>query len=164
MKKILLLSLLCLSVVQAKAQDTLQFTAVLTNPVVLANGVGTFSLTDDLFTYYVMSPSAGFRAAAIHGPALPGMEAPVIFSLNRIRCDFPGPAGPGFCEFAGSFNLTEGQAQQLINEQWYVTAIPPTAPPLAMRGQITVVPEPLATTLLATGVGLWLLHSICRCS
>ena len=150
MKKFLLLTFFGCSLFDSHAQGTLSFTANLTNPAIFAVGTGAFSLTGDLFAYDVISPFA-FDIGAIHGPAVEGMDAPVIFDLRRVRCVAPHPDGtPGYCEFTGSFRLSEQQVTQLTDELWYVTA----TSGLEVRGQITLIPEPSILWIFALCVSV----------
>ena len=57
-------------------------------------GDGTFSLTGNILTYRVQT-EFGFDVAGIYGPALPGVEGPLIFTLPLSICIAPPPGGGG---------------------------------------------------------------------
>ena len=110
-----------------------------------AFGFGLFELdesTGNLFYQIVFTPSllsAPETEAHIHGPAPPGMEAPVLFSL---------PLGtPKTDTIVG---LTSEQQTQLLSGLWYVNVHTTPFPGGEIRGQI--VPEPSTLTLAALGL------------
>ncbi len=142
-----------LSVLAGHAQGTLQFSAHLTGPTTSQTGEGAFTLTGNVFTFYVRSVF-GFSIGEIRGPAAPGSDAPVIFNLGPARCVAPGPDGSlGFCDFGfftnqSYFVLDEARISELLGEMWYVYAYVPDLPLTGLRGQIVLVPEPNSLILV----------------
>jgi hypothetical protein len=159
MKRLFLLVFLCGSTFQLQAQETLLFTAELTHPEILRPGTGTFTLRGGEFSYHVTAP-IDFLLGSIRGPPEPGMQGPLVFDLELFRCEVPSPAGPGFCEFRGVYQLSPEQQDQLKSEMWYVTATPPFTPSLVMRGQITLIPEPAAAHFFGLGLIILFTFSI----
>lgn len=171
--KLLTLTLLACAL-WAQAQGTLQFHATLTgSQVVPPNsdptvGRGDFWLTDSVLNFQVDVPLISFltMSGAIHGPALPGEEAPVIFDLGGAGV-YPGSSQgdpPGYRFFspfdgtfgAGPFTLTSEQISQLQTGLWYVNITSFTMPEGQLRGQILPVPEPSVWALLGTaGLLCW---------
>ncbi len=90
----------------------------------------------------------GHSSSSIQGPAGPGTNGSVLFDLHRTRCVVPIGTNPGGCFFLGDLQLSEAQAAEVANEQWFVQVVPPTAPALFLEGRITVVPEPTVFALL----------------
>ena len=117
----------------------------------LAKGVGLFSLDDSTGTlsYQLIFTDALLAgpetAAHIHGPAPPGVAAPVIFPLplgSTISGTIPG--------------LTVPQETDLESGLWYVNVHDATFPGGEIRGQLIpglpiriIVPEP-SNLILAT--------------
>jgi len=173
MKAKLLISILLLAcALWAQAQGTLEFHATLTgSQVVPPNsdptiGTGDFWLTGNVLNFYVDVPAITFNTSGgtINGPALAGVNAPVIFDLRGFAFH-PGssqgdPAGyssrsPASGPFgAGPFTLTSEQIGQLQGGLWYVEITSFTMPEGQLRGQIFPVPEPSAVALLSLGFGL----------
>jgi hypothetical protein len=170
--KLLVLGLLACAL-WAQAQGTLQFRATLTgSQVVPPNGDptigrGDFWLVDGLLHFQVDVPLVTFTSmsAAIHGVALPGEEAPVIFDLGGAGV-YPGSSQgdpPGHRYFspfdgtfgAGPFTLTSEQISQLQAGLWYVEVTSFTMPDGQLRGQILPVPEPATWALFGTGTFLF---------
>ena len=132
----------------AHGQGTFQFTVQLTSPITDARGQGTFTLTETLFTYDVTAPW-GADMGEIRGPG-PYPEGPLLFNVRLRYCDAPGGGHPGACFFQGSFTLSEPQAQQLLEGQWYARAF--VAERVSLQGPIVLVPEASPSVLLALGL------------
>src|SRR5260221_8222714 len=169
MKRRLLIFASLACALQAQAQGSLQFNAALTcaNEVPPNNdptcGTGSFSLSGNSLSFLVTVPAVTFISVSgsIQGPALPGLNAPIIFDLGgpvfHAGNDFGippyyafgSPADPPFG--AGPFTLTTDQINQLESGLWYVNVTSFTQPDGQLRGQILAVPEPSAFVLLALG-------------
>lgn len=113
-------------------------------PVVTpATGFGSVLLSDDqtnitvsLFFSGLSAPQTG---AHIHGPALPGVNAPIVFGL---------PLG----QITNAvFSLTPAQISIFTNELFYFNVHSQRFPGGEIRGQIRVVPEPAILFLITLG-------------
>ena len=170
MKNRLLTFALLACALGAQAQGTLQFHATLTgSQVVPPNSdptiaTGGFWLDGNSLSFYVDVPIVTFIAqnAYIQGPALPGVNAGIIFDLGvptgRPGNEFEPPGirfGSPFTDpfGAGPFALTDNQISELVNGLWYVNVTSSTMPDGQLRGQILAVPEPSAWALLGLGLG-----------
>lgn len=154
MKAVYLSILLLLPLDKARAQGTIYFNAHLTGNTPYT-GDGTFSLetATNYFSYDVVTVF-GFSQGEIHSP-WPDTNAPVLFNLSLIGCNAPAQGDAGSCEFRGHFTLTDQQAADLANEQWFVVLPGGMA---TLRGQILTVPEPSSFaigTLGALAIGLY---------
>jgi CHRD domain len=69
-------------------------------------------------------------AAHFHGPAAPSANAGVVVELGKT------PKSP----ITGSTTLTEAQAKQLLDGQWYVNVHTAAHPTGEIRGQLTRTP------------------------
>ena len=156
----------------AQAQGTIQFRAILTgtNEVPpncdLTIGTGTFWLDGNLLNFLVAVPAVTFISVSgyIQGPALAGVNAPVIFDLggpvfhrgssfgDPPFYSFGSPASPPFG--AGPFTLTDAQITELESGLWYVNITSFQLPDGQLRGQILPVPEPSTPALLGLGAEL----------
>ena len=134
----------------AHGQGTFQFTVQLTSPLSDYRGEGTFTLTESLLTYDVTAPW-GADTGEIRGPG-PYPEAPLLFDLRLRYCDAPAGSHPGGCFFRGSITLSEPQAQQLLDGQWYARAF--VAERVSLQGPIVLVPEASPFILLVLGLAL----------
>lgn len=171
----MLVSTLLACALWTQAQGTLQFRATLTgSQVVPPNSdptvaIGDFWLIDDVLHFRVDVPLVTFTSmsAAIHGPALPGSVAPVIFDLGGAEV-IPGssqgepPAHRYFSPFdgtfgAGPFTLSPQQITELESGLWYVEVTSFTMPEGQLRGQILLVPEPSSFALVGLGGVLMML-------
>ena len=132
------------------AQAALLFTANLNSlqevpaNVSQATGFGTVLLSDDqtnitvsLFFSGLLGPQT---AAHIHGPAIPGVNAAVVFPL---------PLGQ---VTNANFTLTPAQVSTLTNELFYFNVHSTVFPGGEIRGQIRAVSEPGTLVLMALGL------------
>lgn len=133
----------------------LQFTAWINNVQQVpptpspAFGTGVFELDTEtnVFTYQVLYTEALLlgpeTVSHVHGPALPGFNAPPVFPL---------PLG----EYkAGSVDLDTipaANVADLLGNRWYVNIHSGVFPNGEIRGQIILVPEPAGLMLGALGV------------
>lgn len=100
--------------------------------------------------------SGTVTASHIHGPAGPGVNAPVLYSLVPTFITTGATSGT---IAGGVLNLVDGtggwtlaqQLSQLNSGQWYVNIHTTTFAPGEIRGQITLVPEPSSAALLVLG-------------
>src|SRR5690349_12312712 len=84
-------------------------------------GSGTLTLNESVLTYLVFVPYV-FTEGAMHGPAGPGTNGPVIFPFGGQKCAIPNPPALGGCIWEGGVTLTSEQADQLMAGLWYVAA------------------------------------------
>ncbi|MCI0746033.1 MAG: CHRD domain-containing protein [Verrucomicrobia subdivision 3 bacterium] len=128
----------------ANAQQTISFTTFLsgTNAVPPNSlpyvGEGRFFLTGSELRYGVESQSFGTRTAEIRGPAAPGINAPVLFSLRLSNCvaPLPPPYPFGECRFGGRTNLSDLEIEYLLAGLLYISAQSEAG---ELRGQILPV-------------------------
>ncbi len=112
-------------------------------------GFGSFTGTlDDVTGAITLSGTFGgliaaATAAHIHGPALPGVNGPVILPLTVSNATSGTVTGNGI--------FTAAQVADLLAGRHYVNIHTSTFPGGEIRGQITAVPEP--GTLAALGLG-----------
>jgi hypothetical protein len=89
-------------------------------------------------------------AAHIHGPAMPGVNAPVIFPLSGVPLATTGMIP------TQSFAITPAQVADLEAGLYYVNVHDAVFPGGEIRGQLeqaqAAVPEPASLTLLGLGV------------
>lgn len=170
MKTKLFVSALLACALWAQAQGTFQFRATLTgSQVAPPNNDPTVAFADfwlngNVLDFYIAVPAITFTTdqGAIHGPALPGSLAPVIFDLGGFVFHsgsslgdppFYSSGSPAVGPFgAGPFTLNSGQISQLQGGLWYVEITSFTMPDGQLRGQILPVPEPSALALLTLGI------------
>lgn len=112
-------------------------------------GFGSFTGTlDDVTGAITLSGTFGgliaaATAAHIHGPALPGVNGPVILPLTVSNATSGTVTGNGV--------FTAAQVADLLAGRHYVNVHTSAFPGGEIRGQITAVPEP--GTLAALGLG-----------
>jgi hypothetical protein len=169
MKKLAFLAAIVTSLAVAQAQN---FTVNMTpaqdgGGLRMGSGSGTLTLNTTLdtltFNNIMFSGlSAPSLASHIHGPALPGVNAGILYDLGMGGFVTLGST-------SGSFNgtlhlVTLGtytvptQISDLDSGRWYMNIHDNPFPGGEIRGQILPVPEPSALPLLGIGVcGLWLL-------
>ena len=165
MKTILALFLATATLVSAQTGEPILFTAHLTAKNTLATGDGMFWLTGNSFTYRVRA-HFGFSVAAIYGPALPGTDGPLIFSLPLTGCSVPAEDREGYCDFSTrppfipALSLSDQQITDLQAGLWYVTA----GSASTLRGQILQVPEPSVFCIVhaASAIMVGLKHALIR--
>ena len=98
-------------------------------PATSSAGAGTASFTYDettrelLFGITLRSLEGVETAAQIHGPALPGQNAPILFTL---------PLGNA----SGTLVLTPAESADLLTGRWYVNVLTTAFPDGEIRGQI----------------------------
>ena len=141
----------------AHAQDTLYFTAQVTNA--LSSRTANFNLTTNVLNYGV--DTVGLNHAQIRGPGTPETAAPVILDLNLAGCEPPVNGFPGDCFFVGRVNLTMDQVSELVAGEWYIDSYGTVFNEPPMRGQILPVPEPSSVVLFTFSIVglLWWVHS-----
>ncbi|MGE5490772.1 MAG: CHRD domain-containing protein [Actinomycetota bacterium] len=94
--------------------------------------------------------TTNFTAAHFHGPARPGMNAPVKVPITSSLLGAPGTSG----ELKGSANISAADYRQLAQGLWYANIHTVRYPDGEIRGQITgsapsgSVPEPSSMALL----------------
>lgn len=173
MKTLLPIPMLLACALWVQAQGTLQFRATLTgSQVVPPNSDPTVAFADfwlngNVLDFFISVPAITFNTdqGAIHGPALPGSLAPVIFDLGGFVFHSGSTLGdpavylsgsPAVGPFgAGPFTLTTDQISQLQGGLWYVQITSFTMPDGQLRGQILPVPEPPTWALFGTGTLLF---------
>jgi hypothetical protein len=112
-------------------------------------GMGSIVLDDVLMQITVdeswsdlLSPAT---ASHIHGPALPGINAPIIFALSGVSGATSGSIP------TQSFPITPTQLGYLQTGQLYFNVHTVAFPGGEIRGQIYEIPEPGACVLLCAG-------------
>ena len=115
-----------------------------------ATGIGTVVLDDVLNTITVDLSFTGLvssaTAAHIHGPALPGVNAGVLFPLSGVPNATAGTVPQQV------FAITPTQIGQLQSGLFYLNVHSATFPGGEIRGQLPAVPEPLTLGMLAMGL------------
>jgi len=101
-----------------------------------------------------------FSNAHIHGPALPGSNAPVVFGLLS-NADASGPVTVGSFSIPNSYalvgsNKASAFADAINAAPWlyYVNLHTSAFPGGEIRGQLAPVPEPTTSAMLLGGLGL----------
>src|SRR6266536_689012 len=123
MRKNLLVAALLACALWAQAQGTMQFSATLaganevppnSDPTI---GTATLSLTGDSLSFYVYAPAITFvtSGGTINGPAMPGVNAPILFDLGLPHFHSGSGLGdPPFYSFGNPFySLTAEQITHL---------------------------------------------------
>lgn len=164
MKTLVLLLTVCIGLVRASAQGTVEFFADLTGvqevpPNNSANHAsGTFHLRNDGFFEWGVALDAPWfedTGGFVHGPAPRGVVAPPLFDLGNRFIVGPSPGNPGGVVYGGNRTLTSSEVSDLLAGLWYVSITSDTYPNGEVRGQITVVPEPSTAGLLLAGTLLF---------
>lgn len=83
-------------------------------------------------------------AAHFHGPATPGVNAPVIVNINVT----PGFGSPQI----GSATISDAHEAFFLAELTYINVHTTTFPGGEIRGQVLMVPEPSSLLLLGAGL------------
>ena len=100
--------------------------------------------------------TANSSAAHIHGPAVPGVNASVLYDLGGVGIVTLGSTSGtisgvvNIVNGIGGFTLAQ-QLTQLNSGLWYINIHNASFPGGEIRGQITVVPEPTSAVLLVLG-------------
>ena len=104
-----------------------------------------------------------FAAADIHGPAMAGVNALVVFGLTGANADHAGPVRAGPFPIANSYmlygaNKAAGPSlADMINAQpwmYYVNLQTSAYPGGEIRGQLAPVPEASTYAMMLGGLGL----------
>lgn len=142
-KRILAGLAMLLASLNAPAQPVSHFTVILSGaaeipPNVSAfGGSGVLSLAGNMLDYSI-SLSLARWLGAIHGPARPGTNAPVVIDLGHGGCALPFPPFPGGCAFIGSVTVSNEQISNLLAGVLYFRAVLENDTNIAIRGQITM--------------------------
>ena len=121
-----------------------------------ASGFGTVVLSADQTQITVNESWTGLSAPAsashIHGPALPGANAGVLFPFSGV------PAATSGSIPQQTFPITATQVGYLLNGQLYMNVHDVNFGGGEIRGQLVPVPEPTTLGLVAFGLGsvFWL--------
>lgn len=132
-----------------------------------AAGSAQFTIDDSLDTItFVLTGfnlQGTFAAAHIHGPAMAGVNAPVVFGLTGANADYAGPVMAGPIAIANSYMLygadkaAPGNLADQINAQpwmYYVNLHTSLYPGGEIRGQLAPVPEASTYAMMLGGLGL----------
>lgn len=132
-----------------------------------AAGSAQFTVDDTLdtitFVLTAFNLQGTFAAAHIHGPALPGVNAGVVFGLTGANADYAGPVMAGPFPIANSYMLYGADKAagpslaDAINAQpwmYYVNLHTSAYPGGEIRGQMAPVPEASASAMMLGGLGL----------
>lgn len=132
-----------------------------------AAGSAQFTVDDTLdtitFVLTAFNLEGTFAAAHIHGPAMAGVNAGVVFSLTGANADYAGPVMAGPIAIGNSYMLYGADkaagpslADQ-INAQpsmYYVNLHTSAFPGGEIRGQLAPVPEASTYAMMLGGLGL----------
>ena len=154
MKAALMAFVLAFGTFLASAQGTFDFAVTLNGANVVPPsstalaGSGTLELDGNILSYDIRTDYVLGWTGYFYGPAEPGMNGPALFQLRNTVCEPPNPVGyPGYCLFQGSVMVSDAQIDELVDSLWYVQITSNFSADRAMRGQITLVPEPHAAVI-----------------
>lgn len=132
-----------------------------------AAGSAQFTVDDTLdtitFVLTAFNLQGTFAAAHIHGPAMAGVNAGVVFSLTGANADYAGQVMAGPFAIPNSYmlygaNKAAGPSlADLINAQpwmYYVNLHTSAFPGGEIRGQMAPVPEASTYAMMLGGLGL----------
>ena len=88
-----------------------------------------------------------YTISHFHGPALPNQNAGVQVIIDVVSA-LDGKSGT----FSGSATITTSQANDLLNDLWYINIHSTAFPGGEIRGQVNTVPEPNASALICLGL------------
>lgn len=111
--------------------------------VVVLNDAQT-QITVDLSFSGLTAPAT---AAHIHGPALAGVNAAVLFPLSGV------PASTSGTVPTQTFAINATQVGQLESGLFYMNVHDAVFPGGEIRGQLSEVPEPTTVSLISLGLG-----------
>jgi hypothetical protein len=132
-----------------------------------AAGSAQFTVDDSLdtitFVLTAFNLQGTFSAAHIHGPAMAGVNAGVVFGLTGANADYAGPVMAGPIAIGNSYmlygaNKAAGPSlADQINAQpsmYYVNLHTSAFPGGEIRGQLAPVPEASTYAMMLGGLGL----------
>ena len=135
-----------------------------------AAGSAQFTIDDSLdtitFVLTAFNLQGTFAAAHIHGPAMAGFNAFVVFGLTGANADYAGPVMAGPIPIANSYMLygadkaasgmTPNLAASINAQPWlyYVNLHTSDFPGGEIRGQLAPIPEASTYAMMLGGLGL----------
>ena len=147
MKRILILAAMVMTLLNATAQDTMQFVVHLSGVYEVPpndspyKGEGWFTLEGNILDYSVQLPLVSELlppGSGIYGPAGVGTNGALIFDWPNYEVILPVPNSTfyGALRYSGSHTLTAEQIAQLKAGLWYVNIKFSNSPNGELRGQI----------------------------